>query len=108
LEYIEESYINQRIPITVTETKGDNVKTVAESTPIYVPGLENDTQLIRGEILETTIYNNVDDSQLTKSIEFDVNDVINKDSVILNNGCLEIYVEISVIPIANMKFDNEK
>jgi len=109
VEYIEESYVNQRIPITISETKGSDVSNIAQSSAIYLPGLDSDTQMVRGEYIEATVTNTVDlTTSITKNIEFDLEDVLEAQSVQMNNGWLEVYIEATVTPVNTIKHDNEK
>ena len=109
IEFLEESYVNRRIPISLLETVGNDTKTVAESSAVNLPAMDLGATLLRGEYLEVDLQNYADVSEVTfRDIHFNMRDVLNNDITLLKNGCLEIYVEISLVPKERIRIDENK
>ena len=72
-----------------------------------LPGLDKDNAMIRGELLELDLSGANDDKETVyRSIVFDMEEVLKNDITELNNGCLEVFIEIMMIPKDSM-LDNE-
>lgn len=109
MEFVEESFINKRIPIKVTQTNKGDTTTLRSSTSVYLPGLNDNNKLLRGEYLEAEIKNDNDSPFSTmKDIEFDLSNVLRTDLHLLNSKCVQVYLEVSVVPLERIKEDNDK
>jgi hypothetical protein len=105
VEYLEESYTNTRIPVQIIETQGDSSKVIAESESAYLPALNQ--KFLRGEFMQTDFRLDQSDGQVkSRNIVFNVEEIL--DSGNGPTGCVEVYVEVSLVPHTQISFDDEK
>jgi hypothetical protein len=88
LEFLEETYINKRIPISLVKVAKNNTEVVKQSEAVYLPGLGDNSPFLRGEYLEAEIKRETtpeSDFNL-HVISFDIADAMNSGVRQISNG----------------------
>lgn len=87
LEYLEGAYLNQRIPISVKQTKGDDTTSLGESMAVEFPGFDSSSRHLKGEFLELKLSNELPDgADVTRTVEFDLTDALANSANVLATG----------------------
>ena len=87
--------------------QGKEETVLGESSPVYLPG--SDDKTIRGEFLEVDLSNTYNDIQKSyRRIFFNLEEIFEKETSVLSEGCLPVYVEISLVPKGSLDFKEEK
>lgn len=99
IEYLEDSFINTPIPISLIETVDSATTTIGQSYSIYLPNSDSSLKVLRGEYLEIKLQNTYASKAVkTRTIQFELDQLIKNNIRKSAAGCFDVYIEISLVP----------
>jgi hypothetical protein len=86
IEYLEESYINKRIPFLVFKKVKGKPMRLARSLEIQAPGLSSEEPLRRGEYLEFKLDSSVNNDDIDGYfVRFGIRNILNDTNLYMSN-----------------------